>query len=144
MPTNALGDRVSRVADDDEGFDSRGYVLTAGDDGANTVKKATDGDTFVGVNYRSTLDLEDQNVETGRPVAVQIDGYGPVLAAGDTYELGDKVYVDSATHEAGVVSKTGAGAFVGVVMDEKDTSDSDIQLVQVNYTGKTGVEDGGA
>lgn len=145
MPTNALGDRVSRPADDDVGFDSRGYVLAPGDDGPNTVKKATDADdSVVGVNYRSTLDLEDQNVDTGRPVAVQLDGYGPVLAAGDTYELGDAVYVDSLNHEAGVVSKTGDGVFVGTVMDEKDTSEYDIQLVQVNFTGKTGAEpDGG-
>lgn len=141
MPTNALGDRLSRDADADVGFDSRGYALAPGDDGPDTVKKATDDDKFIGVNYRSTLDLTDENVDLGRPVAVQVDGYGPVLAAQDAYEVGDKVFVDSLNHEPGIVSKDGAGPLVGTVLDDNDiTSHEDYDLIQVTYVGQTGNE----
>lgn len=145
MPTHALGDRLSRPADAAVGFDSRGYVLAPGDDGPDTVKPATNADKFIGVNYRSTLNLTDSDVDLGRPIAVQIDGYGPVLAEADEYEVGDRVYVDD-TVEDGVVSKTGEGAFVGVVLDDNDISEieADYDLIQVSYTGNAGGHETGA
>ena len=145
MPTNALGDRLSRPADADEGFDSRGYLLTVGDDGGNHVKKTqASTDQFVGVNYRSTLNLTDSAVDNGRPVAVQVDGYGPVLCEGDhEYEIGDPIYVSSTAGVGTADSDTGDATRVGTVYDEQDlTGETGAHLVQVSFVGSASTSGG--
>lgn len=144
MPMNNIGDRISRDADADVGFDDRGYLLKPGNDGDSTVRKTEAAtDEFLGVNYRSTLDLTDDNVDLGRPVAVQLDASGPVLCdEGFNYTEGDAVYVSGANngHATADADPAGDGSVtptkVGIVVDSRDLSGAtEPDLVQVSYIG---------
>lgn len=148
MPLHALGDRQSYTADDDVGFEESGFALTLGDQNSDAkaggVKPAGDGDMFVGVNYRSTLDTTDDEVYVGDQVAVQRDGTIEVNCWGATaYEFGDQIYVDAAGGQDGVCSTTGGGAHVGTVHRHADLSEyaaDEYGKVPVDITGSFGTE----
>lgn len=145
-----LGDRPNYYLDDGEdGFDSQGYVLTAGSDD-NSIARASEEDVFFGVNVRSTLDETDdevldndsfqQNLKQG--VAVAQEGVVNVYCEeGHDYQRGDAVYM---SEDEGIASKdddpAGDGSIeptrVGTVMRDNDLSDeSSHDWVVVSITG---------
>lgn len=132
-----VGDRISFDLDSGEGLDDQGYALTQGDDGGDTVKKATTTDNFIGVNFRSTQDSQDEEVLTG---ATGIDGARTAVeregvvnlycVAGNEYNPGETVYLSSTP---GVADKNPDTAATG--------SDDDTAVGRVvRYADLTGAD----
>lgn len=156
MTVSDVGDRRSYDADTGAGFDKQGYCLTQGDDGGETVKKATLADNFLGINFRSTLDETDDEVLTGGSglgpqVAVEQDGVVNMLCKeGNVYNPGDDVYLSDRAGVAGLQKEydtTGDGATdttatqVGTVVRHIDLSGASSEdWVAVEITGHLGGE----
>lgn len=149
MTVSDVGDRRNYKADTGTGFDKQGYCLTQGDDGGETVKKASLEDPFLGVNFRSTLDETDDEVLTGGSglgpgVAVEQDGVVNMLCKeGSVYNPGDVVYLSDRAGVADNVSDTDADSAgdtrVGTVVRHIDLSGADAEdWVPVEITGELG------
>lgn len=145
-----VGERPNYYLDSDVTLDQEGYCLTKGNDGPEHLRKASGTDTFVGVNHKSTYDIEDEELESGGGpwpsdsadgqggMAVEQDGWPNMLcASGATYNVGDVVYLSGT---AGVADKSStSNTRVGVVAKHIDLSDeSSPGLVPVCITGELG------
>lgn len=144
-----VNERPSYPVADSTTFDQEGYCLTHAGNGNDEVQKTqATGDVFLGVNHKSSYDVEDDTLESGGGpypndgsggmggMAVEQDGVVNMLCeSGSVYNPGDAVYLSST---AGVANKTDSGSDtqVGKVYKRFDLSgDSSPQLVAVNITG---------
>lgn len=145
-----VGERPNYPIDGDATFDKEGYCLSPGDDGGDHVDKASGTDPFLGVNHKSTYDIEDEELESGGGpypsdsqdgqggMAVEQDGVVNMLcASGATYTPGEAVYLSGT---AGVADNSSTGnTRVGTVYKEVDLSGaSSPDHVPVNITGELG------
>ena len=142
-----VGERYNYPLDDDCTLDKEGYCLGPGDDGGDALHKATGTDPFMGVNHKSTYDVEDEVLESGGGpypaassdgqggMAVEQDGVVNMLCVeGVVYGTGDTVYLSGT---AGVADNASTGnTVVGKVFKEMDLTDaSSPDWVPVQITG---------
>lgn len=146
MAVSDVGDRKSYQSDSTESFQYQGYCLTAGDEGDNNVKKTPSADPevpFLGVNFISTLDEEDETVRAGEPVSVEQDGWVNVLCEeGSVYNVGDPVYLSANRDGVATLDSDPAGdgsvspTRVGTVARHRDlTGETEEMWVVCSITG---------
>lgn len=142
-----IGEEQDYPIDADTSFDQEGYCLGPGNDGGDHLRKATGTDAFMGVNDKSSYNVDDSVLESGGGpypetdtdgmghMAVLQDGIVNMLcASGNVYNAGDEVYLSGT---AGIADNASTGnTRVGTVYKTMDLSGaSSPELVMVHITG---------
>lgn len=152
MPPRNMGERQSMNAE--EGLDQQGYVLTEGTTAHDVVKTSSATDSVLGINYTSTMNADDTEVQSDVEVPVIHDGYPLVLVEpGFVYDSGTTVYVaspaNSTTGSNGAASANADPAGDGSITPNKignvppgysfdRTGESGLALVPVDVTNNLG------